>query len=383
MIAWSRRSAPVLGFLPITGTFGLATPRRVELPLPQAFWDLSILGRLGAPRLRAMKPTARASAFYAPARQDGQPHYDLSALREQLLDRNHDAVILVGTLGLMHRLLVARLTGPQYELVDRVTSLPRSAPIIAVTPGFIDQLGPFGNLARMRPPEEQEMSIRFGYDSHELPLAAPARNVVAMIPGSDPELRSEYIILSAHADHLGIATDIDRIGTDSIFNGANDGSTGSVALLAIAERIMSATVKPKRSIVFVWTVGESKAFSARNTSPIARRCHAKDRREHYDRRHRTRCRERQCRPRRSVPRVAHAWRGFVFAARGHRGCEPANDSRVQIDHRAHNNEVVCAGDDWHFTGTEYQACASRPDSLPTTIPSRMTSRKSISRNSRG
>ena len=137
--------------------------------------------------------------------------------------------------------------------------------------------------------------------------SAPARNVVGVIPGSDPALRGEYVAIGAHNDHLGIRyagpLDHDSLraynimanrivearthatpGTpgggltpaerasihvnvdslrrvraarrDSIYNGADDDGSGSVGALEIAEAFAKSSVKPRRSLIFVWHTGE-------------------------------------------------------------------------------------------------------------------------------
>ncbi|WP_297098440.1 M20/M25/M40 family metallo-hydrolase [uncultured Draconibacterium sp.] len=80
------------------------------------------------------------------------------------------------------------------------------------------------------------------------------KNVIAMVEGSDPELKKECIIFTAHYDHLG--TD----GEGGIYNGADDNGTGTVALLEIAEAFQSMKKKPKRTIVFAWVTGEEKGL---------------------------------------------------------------------------------------------------------------------------
>jgi Zn-dependent M28 family amino/carboxypeptidase len=64
-----------------------------------------------------------------------------------------------------------------------------------------------------------------------------APNVVAVLPGSDPALRGEYVVISAHFDHVGTGR-ADAHG-DSIFNGADDNASGTAALLAAAEAFAS------------------------------------------------------------------------------------------------------------------------------------------------
>jgi hypothetical protein len=135
-----------------------------------------------------------------------------------------------------------------------------------------------------------------------------ARNVVAILPGSDPKLKGEYVAIGAHNDHIGIRRgppvdhdslhlynaaryaitgmlargerptaeqqaevaaihfNMDSIHRlrperlDSINNGADDDGSGSVTVLEIAQAFASAKVKPKRSILFVWHVGEEKGL---------------------------------------------------------------------------------------------------------------------------
>jgi hypothetical protein len=139
------------------------------------------------------------------------------------------------------------------------------------------------------------------------PVANPARNVVAILPGSDPALKGQYVAIGGHNDHVGLqrmAVDHDSMrifnhlvrpagaedgskqatpeqqaevnrqlaawrqahpGTqraDSIANGADDDGSGSMSVLEIAEKLASLKGKnaPKRSILFVWHVGEEKGL---------------------------------------------------------------------------------------------------------------------------
>jgi hypothetical protein len=140
-------------------------------------------------------------------------------------------------------------------------------------------------------------------------IDAPARNVVAIIPGSDPKLKNQYVALGAHNDHLGISRsgplysdsvrafnqiaqriylaknkdlpdfpgsgispeerasikiNLDSLRAirparlDSVYNGADDDGSGSVGALEVAEKFASAKVKPKRSLIFVWHTGEEE-----------------------------------------------------------------------------------------------------------------------------
>ncbi len=140
---------------------------------------------------------------------------------------------------------------------------------------------------------------------HVDPTPFPARNVVAVLPGSDPALKGEYVAIGAHNDHVGFnhqPVDHDSLrifnhivrpegaeeqgkqatpdeqaevnrqlaawraahpGTarlDSISNGADDDGSGSVSVLEIAQKLASLNPHPKRSILFVWHVGEEKGL---------------------------------------------------------------------------------------------------------------------------
>jgi len=160
--------------------------------------------------------------------------------------------------------------------------------------------------------------IRF--DDTVIPYPA---NVIAIVPGSDPVLKNEYVLVSAHSDHVGLsgpnaqgqstAVDHDSLRTarlalvqmqiqngelvslppgttvqvnmdslrrigparrDSIRNGADDDGSGSMGVLEIAEAVAAMRVKPKRSMVFAWWTGEedgllgSRWFSEHPTVPL-------------------------------------------------------------------------------------------------------------------
>ena len=102
------------------------------------------------------------------------------------------------------------------------------------------------------------------------------RNVVGIVPGSDPALKDTYILFGAHYDHIGRTTDGSSVAKadlgdhpgrcpgqapptprpgDTIYNGADDDGSGTVALMALA-RAFAAGPRPKRSLVFVWHSGE-------------------------------------------------------------------------------------------------------------------------------
>ncbi len=90
---------------------------------------------------------------------------------------------------------------------------------------------------------------------HRTEVESP--NIAAILPGSDPQLKDEYVVLSAHLDHVGIGRPING---DSIYNGAMDDASGVATLLDIAERLHHGKVKLRRSLLFVIVTGEEKGL---------------------------------------------------------------------------------------------------------------------------
>jgi hypothetical protein len=82
-------------------------------------------------------------------------------------------------------------------------------------------------------------------------------NVVGVLPGSDPRLRDEAVVVSAHYDHLGIGRPVNG---DSIYNGANDDASGTTAVLEIARLLGRGRPAPKRTVVFLLVTGEERGM---------------------------------------------------------------------------------------------------------------------------
>lgn len=87
--------------------------------------------------------------------------------------------------------------------------------------------------------------------------AVESSNVIGIIPGSDPALRGESIVLSAHLDHLGVGA---PIAGDSIYNGAMDNASGVATLIEIARALRALPRAPRRSIVLLAVTGEEKGL---------------------------------------------------------------------------------------------------------------------------
>lgn len=273
---------------------------------------------------------------------------DWAAIGTESLTRTDIPIVFAGTLGesvipageMMGRLVIFRVpAGPAgpISLRDAMTAAPGASAValvgldqyigFLVQPNtFVDKPGEkppaapvmlvlsekaaakvFGNPLEMVSPGSNAGAATVDVRTRVEPVPYPARNVVAILQGTDHKLHGQYIAIGAHNDHVGfnnrpvdhdslrIFNDIVRPGgaedgakqaspeqqalvnqrlaawrqenpgaarLDSIFNGADDDGSGSVALLEIAEALSQAKSKDrlKRSILFVWHVGEEKGL---------------------------------------------------------------------------------------------------------------------------
>ncbi|MDX1677108.1 M28 family metallopeptidase [Arsukibacterium sp.] len=98
-------------------------------------------------------------------------------------------------------------------------------------------------------------------------------NVIAVLEGSDPTLKNEYVVITAHSDHIGFSNDLRA--DDKINNGAMDNAAGMAILLETARMFSELSVKPQRSILFVVVTAEEKGllgadyFATHPTRPLA------------------------------------------------------------------------------------------------------------------
>jgi Zn-dependent M28 family amino/carboxypeptidase len=99
-----------------------------------------------------------------------------------------------------------------------------------------------------------------------------SQNVAGVLRGSDPTRRDEFVVVSAHLDHLGVGG---AVNGDTIYNGAMDNASGIAAILEVAASLHETGAKPARSILFVAVTGEEKGelgsryFAAHPTVPRA------------------------------------------------------------------------------------------------------------------
>lgn len=87
------------------------------------------------------------------------------------------------------------------------------------------------------------------------------RNVLALVPGRDPELRDEYVLIGGHYDHVGYGNQFNSRGTIGVIhNGADDNASGTSAVLEVAEALAGMKPPPRRSILIAFWDGEEKGL---------------------------------------------------------------------------------------------------------------------------
>jgi hypothetical protein len=143
-------------------------------------------------------------------------------------------------------------------IIGRTTTRRRTDPESSAT--FLDEAdGNHAPVIRIRRSEAAALLKAGGDITVSLHLARPAlkeavlRNVVAVLRGSDPGLSGQYLLLTAHYDHLGR-------NAKGIFHGANDNASGTVSVIAIARALAALNPHPKRSILFVTLFGEEEGL---------------------------------------------------------------------------------------------------------------------------
>jgi len=86
---------------------------------------------------------------------------------------------------------------------------------------------------------------------------ARSENLAGMLPGRDPQLKNEFVVVSAHLDHLGIG---EAVNGDKIYNGAMDDASGIASVIEVARAMHDSGVKPRRSILFLAVTAEEKGL---------------------------------------------------------------------------------------------------------------------------
>jgi len=143
-----------------------------------------------------------------------------------------------------------------------------SAPVVVTSCDFFDKIferaGKETAEALAQKIKDTNQSLHFDFDNSEFSLTIKkepdkkhAYNVIGILEGSDPKLKDEYVVLTAHYDHEGVGAPLDG---DDIYNGADDNASGTAGLVevAYAYNMLSERQRPKRSLIFVLVSGEEK-----------------------------------------------------------------------------------------------------------------------------
>ncbi|MGZ8291441.1 MAG: M28 family metallopeptidase [Telluria sp.] len=134
-------------------------------------------------------------------------------------------------------------------------SIPASKKLFANVDAKLGDIYALAEANKPLPHMDLNMSMRMFKKSVRNDVASS--NVVGMIEGSDPKLKNEYVVFTAHLDHLGQVKE--RSG-DNIFNGAMDNSTGVATLIETARLFAQSGARPRRSILFIALTGEEKGL---------------------------------------------------------------------------------------------------------------------------
>lgn len=195
-------------------------------------------------------------------------HFDETAFMDDALDAS--------TIFGMPGRLALEYTNPRGGLRATVLSVNpvQAAQLLGLTnQSLFDFYSSFtANPASFKP---YQLGYSFRARAYVEDVRVPVRNIVAVVEGSDPVLKNEYVIISAHYDHTGIGAPDDS--GDRIYNGADDNGSGSMAVMTMAKAMNDAKLAghgPKRSVIFLHVTAEeigllgSRYYSDHPTVPV-------------------------------------------------------------------------------------------------------------------
>jgi Zn-dependent M28 family amino/carboxypeptidase len=137
--------------------------------------------------------------------------------------------------------------------INATVPLASAAPLFNGSPHSLDELTTLAKNGESLPVFPLAVSIRVN-TATQVQSKYESPNVVGILPGSDPKLRNEYLVLTAHLDHLGVGRPVNG---DSVYHGAMDNASGIASLIETA-KALAAGPRPKRSIVFIAFTGEEE-----------------------------------------------------------------------------------------------------------------------------
>jgi hypothetical protein len=215
------------------GAIGVAT---IAAPRPAATSTDANAPRGGA--------AGSATATPPPARGGGAPQPTITLADRSLVDANGEAVAM--TLTARGAAAVLAGTGHTLDEINQLVTDSKPLPHFAI-PGTV------------------KLQAQLKRDPVE------SANIVGLVEGSDPVLKSEYVIMSAHLDHVGVGR---AVNGDSFYNGAMDDASGVASVIETARLLRASGVKARRSVIFLTVTAEEKGelgsqyFAARPTVPF-------------------------------------------------------------------------------------------------------------------
>jgi len=148
-----------------------------------------------------------------------------------------------------------------------------AARLFAGAPRTLDQIRADASRAG-RSPAGFALATTIGVEANSRWEDFTSPEVIGLLPGTDPALKSEYVVLMGHLDHLGLKKDA-KAGEDAVYNGALDNGAGVATMLEAARAFVSSGKPPRRSLLFIANTGEEVGllgadyWAAHPTVPLA------------------------------------------------------------------------------------------------------------------
>ncbi len=133
------------------------------------------------------------------------------------------------------------------------------APVLSTLGVSLEEIRADSGAVQVRELSDLSITIKTIYGVEDV---LPAPNTVGILEGSDPELKNEYVVFSAHMDHVGTSAEgsCREVDGDGICNGADDDASGTIGIVELAEAFSMVNPRPRRSIIFVTLSGEEKGL---------------------------------------------------------------------------------------------------------------------------
>jgi membrane dipeptidase len=195
---------------------------------------------------------------------DAPPDFDEAAVREWTLEKKVKLAAEKGAVGLIEMDLyeAGQRPSPGRRRIRRFIKAgecPANFVVIQAGRNFLDDLfygdrkswrDAVSRILRLKKPYSLLIDVALEMEAHFVQEDRKARNVIGLLPGRDPRLKDEIIIMGGHLDHLGSSLD------GFIYNGADDNAVSAATILEVARVLISSGFRPARSILFCSWAGE-------------------------------------------------------------------------------------------------------------------------------